>query len=63
MNIFGSAINRNMGILRKKEGDSYSGISISKRVKSRAQDPFILKKVKEAEAFINKHGLPAALTR
>jgi hypothetical protein len=52
-----------MGILSKKEDNSYSGISISKRVKSRAQDPFILKKVKEAEAFINKHGLPAALTR
>jgi hypothetical protein len=52
-----------MGILSKKENNSYSGVSVSKKVKSRAQDPFILKKVKEAEAFINKYGLPAALTR
>ncbi|MCD9018250.1 hypothetical protein [Parachryseolinea silvisoli] len=63
MDIFGSAINRNMAILSKKESTSYSGVSVSKRIKSRAQDPFILKKVKEAEAFLNKHGLPAALTR
>ncbi|MBT1710489.1 hypothetical protein KK062_19755 [Fulvivirgaceae bacterium PWU5] len=52
-----------MAILSKKESTNYSGVSVSKRIKSRAQDPFILKKVKEAEAFLNKHGLPAALTR
>jgi hypothetical protein len=52
-----------MAILSKKESTGYSGVSVSKRIKSRAQDPFILKKVKEAEAFLNKHGLPAALTR
>lgn len=38
-------------------------VNISTKVKDYSNDPFFVKKAKAAEAFLKKHGLPAALTR
>jgi hypothetical protein len=52
-----------MAILGKKGKGNLPNVSVSKKVKSHASDPFVIRKVKEAEAFVNKYGLPAAFTR
>lgn len=51
-------------ILQKDQGRNNSkNVVVSKKVKSRAKDPFFIRKTKAAEAFLNKHGLPAAFTK
>lgn len=51
-------------ILQKDQSGSNSKkVVVSKKVKSHAKDPFFISKTKAAEAFLNKHGLPAAFTK
>jgi hypothetical protein len=38
-------------------------VVVNKKIKSHAKDPFFIRKTKTAEAFLNKHGLPAVFTK
>jgi hypothetical protein len=49
-------------ILQKDQSNS-KNVVVSKKVKSHAKDPFFIGKTKAAEAFLNKHGLPAVFTK
>lgn len=51
-------------ILQKDQSNSNGKtVVVSKKVKSHAKDPFFIRKTKAAEAFLNKHGLPAVFTK
>jgi hypothetical protein len=51
-------------ILQKEQSNSNpKKVVVSKKVKSHAKDPFFISKTKAAEAFLNKHGLPAVFTK
>jgi hypothetical protein len=51
-------------ILQKDQSSSdRKKVVVSKKVKSHAKDPFFISKTKAAEAFLNKHGLPAVFTK
>ncbi|MBT1701716.1 hypothetical protein [Chryseosolibacter indicus] len=45
----------------KKSGEK--NVVINRAIKSRANDPFFVKKAKEAEAFLEQHGLPQAYVK
>lgn len=38
-----------------------AGVTVSKKVRSYANDPFVVKKAKESKAFLEKHGFPKEL--
>jgi len=48
---------------KSKKDDGSQPVVVSKKVKSHEKDPFFIRKTKAAEAFLNKHGLPAALAK
>ena len=48
---------------KTKSNDSRKTVVVSKKVKSHAKDPFFVSKTKAAEAFLNKHGLPAGFAK
>ncbi len=47
----------------KRRINTRKGVVVSSEVKDYSNDPFFVKKAEEAEAFLNKHGLPKELVK
>lgn len=47
---------------QKKSMRTKSGAKVSSQVKNYGNDPFVIKKMKESKAFLEKYGFPKELT-
>lgn len=50
-------------VKNEKKKSNKKNVVISKNIKNHEKDPFFVKKAREAEAFLNKHGLPSVFAK